>query len=434
MMYGFCLVERQYLYCIETINTAIAALDGLEPPQPMPRCDEPMIRRCVPRRQKSSAAAKKTAQETTNSYDVHHDANNRRSARRGTNPTNASSVNADDITDYRDVSREFDENRMRSEKPVKQPVKPVQLVRDTMIDGTLRAPWTPETLMSLAAHSLAIPARPSEDDEEALRQWLIDWYEPACWLIMETKDLNPRQAWEKVQRHIKGMISGPTWYARRTTPSPITLRNVVGPADPTKPLSGYNWRVVEAELDRAAWYPNEVVAYDGPPLELEYEDGVESPAPLIEAVPVEVGQITAITEISDQVVQVNEEQRAPVQAGVVVVPQVQSLPRRVAEGVADTILRECPGLLLGLDEVAAGRFMVFFEYGPEQWEPIDLVMWYAPPPALQRRIEEALEYAATVYGGGSSPPQVESEESSDQQGESRADHRAGAMQSAMGPS
>ncbi|GHO99503.1 hypothetical protein KSF_095510 [Reticulibacter mediterranei] len=445
MMYGFGLVERQYLYVIETVNTAIAALDGLEPPQPMPRCDDPMMRRCAPpRRQKSSVATSSAARETTNSSGMpSSDANNRRLARRGTNHIFAISVNPHDSTDIEDVSRAFTQNPIKMEKPGKPPVK--LLYRDTIDLASLRtAGWTPEAIIGLTSFVLDVPAKPDEDDEEALRAWLLDWYEPACWLIIATKDEDPRRAWVVIHRHIRGMISGPTWYARRTTPGPITLRNVVGPADPTRPLSGYNWRVVEAELDRAAWYPNEVIAYDGPPL-VEYETGYESvepPALVVEAEATVLpnGHVEAITEVSGQATESSEEPRELTTDEVIAVPP-PVLRRRPGMSVGDVealygaILDAYPGLLIDYKPVAPGCWVIKVDLDESRCFDLDWQRWQRMTPKTQQLIGQAALYAAALEGGGSSPPpQVESEEINDQQGENRADHNSGALQAAMGPS
>jgi hypothetical protein len=412
MMYGFGLIERQYLYCIEAINAAIAALDGLEPPQPMPRCEEPMIRRCVPpRRQKESVAAQKTAQETT-SYDVHHDAKFRRSAaRRGTNPYNALSVNPHNSTDYGEVSREFDENRAGSKKPGKSPVKPVQPCRNTIDASALRvAPWAPETLMALSAAVLSIPARPTDGDEEALQRWLTDWYEPAVRLIAATSDLSPQLAWEHIDLTTRYMATpgSPSWWQRpaseggRKTKAPVTLRNV---AD--RLLIEY----ADFDRHRNQWWPSETTPYDGPALEYEAGyGGEELPALVIEAEATTLpdGHIEAITEVEEEQGQAPDRDEKPREEPTtdevgavpapVVVEEATRLPgmnRVTAEHLGRRIRERCPAMTLDVQPATddGERVYVGIEYGPGQWWYFSGISeWLRPDPETVRLIEEAIAF------------------------------------------
>lgn len=449
---GFPMVARQYRVEVEVIRAALAKCAWREPPPPLKRWG-PVV-------QQRSVAG--TAQETTNSYDAQSDATTRNdsqasdNARRGTIPTGSPKVIASFASehniDFPTLSTEFSENRMRIEEPVdliKQPVKPVPLAQRTIDHGTLRvAPWTPETLLGLSAHNLAIPARPADDDEAALRQWLIDWFEPAMWLIDKTKDVDPRRAWEKIQRHICGMTNGPTWHAqKRSHHSPITLRHVVGYNKPTRQFTGHNWRSVEVALDREQWWPEQTTPYAGPPLELEYEAGYEGaspPAPAIEAEVVVVpdGHIEAITEVEEAPGQATESdggQREEPTTDAVVAPVPRQrrvgMTAEAAMKLTDEIRGKYPGIVTGYREVAPDRWVVKVHLDERRRFNLDLVGWYCPTPEIEAHIEEALRYAASLECGGDDPlPQVESEEHDDEQGTHRADHSPGVLQAAMGSS
>jgi hypothetical protein len=401
MMYGFGLVERQYLYCIEAVNTAIAALDYLEPPQPLPRCDEPTIRRCVPRPQKSSAATKEAAQETT-SRDAQCDANRRSArtvARRGTNPY-AISVNPHDSTDLADMSRAAHKNLLKMEKPVKQLHGP--LYRDAIDATALRtATLTPETIIGLSSSILDVPAKPGEDDEEALQRWLADWYEPAVRLIAATSDLSGVLAWERIDLTMRYMATpgSPSWWQRgkesgldwRKTKAPVTLRNV---AD--------HYFIQYADLRKQqTWWPEQTTPYDGPPPEYEAGYGGDTqPTPPIEA---EVEELAPLMQ--SQATQSSEEPREPTTGEVVamvapvaVIEETTRSPgmnRATAEHLGRRIQRRCPGITLDVQPATedASRVYVGIEVTAGQWFYFGgLSEWLRPSPEVAALIEKAVVF------------------------------------------
>src|SRR5581483_1002278 len=128
--------------------------------------------------------------------------------------------------------------------------------------------------LGLASLRLPIPARPPDEDAEALRKWLANWWEPTQRLYMATCDLPPRIAWEHIDLTIQYMDTpgSPSWWQRgpesgldfRKTRAPITLRNVA------------DHFVIQWDdyLKQRAWSAGAVIPYDGPPLEeVEEEPG-----------------------------------------------------------------------------------------------------------------------------------------------------------------
>ena len=273
------------------------------------------------------------------------------------------------------------------------------------------APWSAPTIIDLVSLILAVPDPASCDEDE----WRRDWLEPAQWIMELLKDIDPRYAWERIARHIIGMISGPTWYAReRANQSSITLRHVVGWAKDTLLLNGKTWKIVEGELNKANWYPGDIPRYDGLPIALIEDDapasysagygGVETPAPtgqaeeVTQALPATL-EVTAGEGLADvtpdrsdeqlTVDGVSTEMSEPAPEGEVL---RVAMSTEEAEALASHIMAEHPGISLdyrvhGDDDVA-----VRLEYAPGRWCTIlSIEDWNMPPyVALANMIRAAI--------------------------------------------
>lgn len=266
------------------------------------------------------------------------------------------------------------ENQQNTKKESAQaPLSSFPLFSDQVDFDELRtAEWCAETLVALASAVLPIPDPASMDAQT----WQSDYIEPAIWLIAALDGIDPRRAWEKIERQIRGMIEGPTWYAtKRSRSSPISLRHVVGTNKATGQLTGFNWRVVGAELDRASWYPSEQTPYDGPmgSYELGYA-GVDTTA---QAEPAE------------------EEPRTDELPAV----QQRGMSADEAYAVAQQIHADYPTISTAYAEVAPGLFYVGIEYGPDQWINVKRTgQWEDRPPRIQAKIDQAVQFGAQCAG------------------------------------
>src|SRR5450631_1683142 len=253
-----CSVEEGYS---EDVNGAIANIDGSTPPA-LPRYDP---------KQKMVSQPQEEAHRNNVSY-----ANDTIKVDTATHATisggNRQSVTRVEASTVEDAIDTVDSSTV------------TQKVRDSSDVRT--APWNAETILALLSRHLAVPSRPNESDKAAMERYLAQWYEPALWMCHATDGMEPRWAWGVIERRVAGMLRGPTWYAKhRSTQGPITARNVVGPADLAKPLSGVNWDTVVKELDKAQWYCDVMTPYDGPPL--EYESGYREVTQATEKKPAE---------------------------------------------------------------------------------------------------------------------------------------------------
>ena len=233
---GYTVLRRQYLYCIDAVNAALAKLGGLAPPTPLPPW-----RSIASQRTKKSAAL--VASETTKSTDTHSASANEsarlQSARLG--GTKATQRDGDSFA--------FQNNTLHD--PVSAN-SAENLLRIREIAELRNAPWTPETLLALcAALSTPLFPVPTQLDDDT---WNRDWAEPAQQLIdQQCAHMDPSRAWEIIERHVCAMISGPTWYARdRTNMTKFSLRHVMS-----------NWKNVESELRKEPWAPAQHIEYVG---------------------------------------------------------------------------------------------------------------------------------------------------------------------------
>lgn len=347
---GYSLITRQYLYEIQVINTAIAELDEEPPPKPMPRWKSVIQRRGTKKRrtgiEDDESQGCQNATEEDNSMLI--------SVQGGTKKP------VDDIVSsgYQDNTRGGNMSRTREHC-----VNNVSLCT---------AQWTPETLIALSGQPdlLDVPDDPAQCDD-----WQRDWAEPAQFLIglPELQGIEPRRAWECIERHIRGMISGPTWYAtKRDRFTPFALRHVVS-----------NWRVVAGELNRASpkWYPEQTTPYDGPPL-LDVEAG---PGGYAQGY-VEVSEVRG-----DEGCEVAA-QPVPPGSGAVEQPR-QPMKPRAADRLALLIGREYPTINVGIRDTDVGSF-VGIEYGEGQWFDFgSVVEWHRMSPEAESALVLALQFA-----------------------------------------
>lgn len=230
---GYTKIERQYRYCIEAVNEALAALDEEEPPEPMPRW-EPVVRvkrygrppgRPPDKPQKKEGAGT-TMTTTTN-------ASRDRSAKESIAADLAQGGFPKTTTITATLGNQYN---IDSTTTVLSPP-----------DGPLARPpalphgvtWSPETLLELMLKLL--PVVSSTADE-----WYEEWYKPADRLITATAKLSPAEAWQRIAWVILYMTTpgSPSWWQRRNRDSPIKPKHV---AD--------NFQVQYSDMLRQHWPP-----------------------------------------------------------------------------------------------------------------------------------------------------------------------------------
>lgn len=357
---GYSRIEHQFLYCIEVVNREIAAFYDEEEPEPMQRA-APLIRHKEPK------SATNDPRETTKFPRISSGAPNAvliLSAQGGTSKTDVTNTTSFACY-YNAAPHGVSSNPPDTEQNI--------LPSIPLADDLRSAPWTPQTLLQLSSAILAVPDPASCDQEE----WKREWEEPARWIIEHLRDSDPRFAWERVERHLRGMTdpSSPSWWLKRAKPTPITLRHVVGRDRATSRFTGHNWRVVEAELDKAGWYSNQATPYDGPPL---YETGY--------------GGIVTITEVSPA-----HEAPAPSEPSVKEAPMPGLfMPAFLIEQLESQILEEHPDIRrdqLRRYLLTPGRYLLDIAYAPGSYLRLECPVDYSHPTSeVSRRLDEAIEY------------------------------------------
>ena len=251
---GYTRIFKQYLYCFEAVNARIARLEGRTPS---------ILKRFSPPKKEAPPSSAQGTIATVSSVPRNDDGgatakNTTRPAASGGFPNSAG------------VSSFTGENTTDDNAP-------------SMVPDIRRAPKTPETWLALMSRHLSVPPKPSESDKAGMECYLTRWYEPALFMINDTRDLEPSRAWAESERRIIGALCGPTWQAqkRATQGVQLTARDIVGPAKLSKPLTGATWRTLWNELEKQQWWPDHTTPYDGPPL--TYEQGYQAvtPAPAV---------------------------------------------------------------------------------------------------------------------------------------------------------
>jgi hypothetical protein len=405
---GYTAIDRQYLYCFDAVNAAIAELDEEPPPKPLPRWRPVTVTRRG-ERSKGGAPVRGDDNHTT-ADDASENESLLISATRGgttiMGTQQGSFANQNNIINYS--------------------VSTSNVVDNTNVSHNGRqmaelhsAPWTPETLIGLAGQLLAIPDPNAVDDSDA---WEHDWLLPAQWLIDATKDLNPVRAWQAIERHIRGMLNGPTWYAqKRARAAPITLRHVVGTNKESGEFTGHNWRVVEAELDKAAWWHGESIPYDGPLLEaLDYEQGyaaIDTPDQTVIDGDVEelASEDNSDEPTTDEVVAVTAASA-----------QQQGMSAALIEDLVARTYRYFPSIILAKAQLASERYALCIRCGPDDWEDIyDFMAWCDLMETGGARIAQAVMYGRSLEAAHNNDPPLlgESEEDCDRRATYQGDHR-----------
>jgi hypothetical protein len=435
---GFGLIERQYLYCIEAIRAAIADLDRLEPPAPSPRW-EPMIEHREPQQQqKSIAGTRETTKSTRSDDDAVTNGKPVLDAQTGTSRFKsevAMSFALENNIASSDVSSGIPDNSPNGQKITLPANQHGKQYRDTIDLAALRvAPMTPETLIGLTSCILDVPAKPEESDEEALHQWVIDWWEPAQRLYAATISLSEVRAWERIDLTTRYMATpgSPSWWQRgpepgkdwRKTKAPVTLRNVA---------DRYVFEYDDFQRNKNIWYPSATTPYDGPPLFMDGDESYEGTVQLVGSVAVTEVPMQVLESVDgphsaalDQVQPMgneaqgrDEEQRTAPTTGelagqydrepttdkVVVVPappvaepaRLPGMSQGIAEHLSKRIRQRCPGIELKWTPVTEDgeRVVVGIEYAKGAWLYFrGLSEWLRPTPEVAEQIEEAIAFHA----------------------------------------
>jgi hypothetical protein len=369
MSAGYGYVEWQYLYCIEEVLRAIAALDQAEPPDRLPRW-ESMIEAHIPEEKK--AGTTRPASESLIPSKIHSsatDCNDPGTSQAAFNPSGL-----DDITQRTAVSREMKGKYTKLMEPIKQPMKQVRLYHERLDEAILyNAEWCAETVLGLASMILDVPLPPDPLDAEAQHIWYSEWQQPVQRLMAATCTLSPQLAWERIDLTIRYMATpgSPSWWQRgpesgmdwRRTKAPVTLRNVA---------DRYIFEYDELMRNRSIWWPKTTTPYAGPPLEFaSFADREQGDPTTDEVVVVEVPRL--------------RRRRPP-------------LTQAQAEELARCMLEDVPNLIIdGIREYKPGAWGVDIDTSRTGGITITSVeRWYAPPDRLIPKIDEAIAYAYAV--------------------------------------
>jgi hypothetical protein len=250
---GYSRIFKQYRYCIDVVNAAIAKLEGRA---------AVVVQRWAPSDNEAVASTSHrkrvdaTVQKNTASTSV---------ALGGY----LSSTKEDMIFTGENTTPTGNESMSVGAEPDQW----------SSIEALRTAPRTPETWLGLLSTILPVPEQAKTDPEV----WDREWWHPVGRLLAATSTLSDMLAWERTGITASYMTdeSSPSWWVQgRQHRSPVTARHV---AD--NYLS--QWRDCQAKQ----WRPAHLVPYVGPPL-TEYEQGytgitqaIEEPALPVEEVP-----------------------------------------------------------------------------------------------------------------------------------------------------
>lgn len=386
---GYTAVSRQYLYCIEAVNEAIAKLDWLEPPEPAPRW-KPIVRRSDMRGQQRSAPTG----ETTTSGSVEHALTEKQSRGPGGSRSpggffqNEHNIQGPSMsTDESHNSHPYDMESLRS------------------------APWCVETVIGLSSAVIAIPPRDSLDDE--------DWHmrvEKPMQRVMDNVRLqgfSPQRAWalmDATQRYMTTPGSDSWWTKKwneerpkeaRKTKSPVTTENFAN-----------NFAAQYDDMTAKNWWPSETTPYDGPPMDVEpgYEAGYvavaagnEEPQEASRGEEEIRGDLQAIEVVAGDpgdALQGEESQGVFDDLQVAVPGKVRPVRGLNAEQYAilgNYILNEYPTVAArccGFEEIAPGLFVLFIKYALDCYLDFYNVEEYLDiSPENQMLLDQAVQYA-----------------------------------------
>jgi len=238
---GYTRILKQYLYCFDVINTAIAQLEG-------------RTVKAVPRWQQKTPSTGETLQPSLSRDDDQKDTATR-IAISGGKPNSTTHVEVSTVEDTIDGA---------GASTVTQKVRS---------NSDLRiAPWTVETILALQSAVLPVPD-PATCDPAI---WDKEWQRPTELAMVKLSTLSPVLAWERIDLTTRYMIddSSPSyWRTGRTKQTPTTMRHVANHI-----VDYYD------AYKKSPWHPATTTPYDGPPL--TYEAGYtgitqETPEPSI---------------------------------------------------------------------------------------------------------------------------------------------------------
>lgn len=348
---GYSVVARQYLYCFEAVNAAIAALDGLPVAEPVPRWN-PQKKAGVP------------ARETNPAHSAHPE-----------NTTIAtSSGDFTSVTGSESIVFKKQNTIPAATVPTLEHI----VAQSTNGENSLRsAPWLPETCLSLLATVLPVPPKPAENNAKALEKWNAEWTIPCQDICAKTEALEPRDAWEMVGLTAHYMVDGDSpsyWRTGRRVQTPTTARHLA------KHLFDYF-----AAFKKGDWYPRAIAAYDGPSIfdeQQSYTSIVAAPPPP----PVE------IEEVSPQIVESTIE------------PRPLGMTRDEAEALCRDIAAMYPGLRLECGDLHDGCWTAGINTGDDAWFDLyDRAQWERPDDAVIEAVEAGLAYADPLQVNASPP-------------------------------
>jgi hypothetical protein len=369
MSAGYSYVEWQYLYEIERVNRAIAALDQTEPSDLLPRWESMIEAHAA--EEKAGTTTSPVSSESLIPSKV-HDSSATDCYSPGTSHTILNPSETDDTTRNIAVSREMKGKYAQMMEPIKQPMRLSRFYHEGLDEATLyNAEWCAETILCLTSAVLDVPLPPDVFDEEAQSHWYYEWQQPVRRLMAATCTLSPQLAWERIDLTIRYMATpgSPSWWQRgpesgkdwRRTKAPITLRNV---AD--------RFIFEYAELMAGTWWPSQATPYAGPPIEFaSFADREPGDPTTDEVVVVEVPRL--------------RRRRPPLTQG-------------QAEELAKCMLEDVPNLIIdGIREYKPGAWGVDVDTSRAGGITITSVeRWYAPPERLIPDIDKAIAYAYAV--------------------------------------
>ena len=328
---GYTHILKQYLYCFDVVNAAIADLEGRKA-KIVPRYD-PQQKMVSPEHEAHRNNV--FASSDTNKADTATD--------KTISGGNLYSVPCVEASTSEDIT-----------------IKQNMSIRDTSeaTNGqgqSLRtAPWTAETLIALVSAVLPVPDRATCDPV----LWDKEWLRPAKLLFAATESLSPQLAWERIDLTIRWMTdaTSPSWWRTgRTKQTPTSLRHVQE-----------HYPQYYADYKKSDWHPAQTTSYDGPPLEY-YQQGYTGTSPEVAetAPPVEVAPIIGMR---------------------------RKVAQRLCDEIYGEYpqLTLTFVTIENSDRVQAG-----FEYAPDAWLDLpSFDAWRNPSPETLHYLDQALAYAA----------------------------------------
>ncbi len=386
------IVRRQYRYCIDVVNAAIAALDWRDPPEPAKRWP-PIVKRRDPvlPTQGNDAPTSTDCDPNDAQSALVEQLTSSISVQRGTEdaPIDDATPTVQSSTDSKELSITGTENGTSLSILSADSQESSAIL--SQAEDFQHAPWCPETLIGLARSRHTKGLFEIRDDDED--------YEGAEKLdgLRQSLGLSPTQFWPILDCHIAAMMdpNSKTWWATQRYGD--NLRFNLTHVDK-------QWKPVEDTLRKKPWSPLDTVPYFGPPE--DYEEDVGAPrdhswifgnaGPPVEC-PEDIGTAIQIVEGSLEAPEVPIEKNHDVQESTAspgetedelhqLPPPVEQWPlgkRGMSEAERDrlaSLIAECyPSLILediGYDD---GSFALRMRYGdlPRQGMTIrNQAEWY----------------------------------------------------------